>query len=437
MKKLYLKRFLTVFMAACLLVTALSVTAAAADPCVIGNNGYATLQDAVAAAAEGDIITLADGTYTMPNSVANKTITITGGKGAVIEMLNAVGANDSTIAFDGVTVKFDNDNYEGLQHATKVTYTDCTHIGTQFLYAPQVDFTGCTFEMYDAVTEYAVWTYGATDVTFSDCVFNTNGKAILVYNESTTNDFVADITLTDCTFNSNGTYNDKAAVELGQSPYGTNSYNLAFSNCTADTFVENPKGTPTGSKLWGNKNEIPNDYCTVEITESDPILPMIPILDALPYVDAEGHWAEDAIRYVWYYGWMGGTSADTFSPDAATSRGMLMTVLARMDGVNTAGAVWYEAGLNWAVSQGISDGSDPNGLITREQLVTMLYRRAGSPALQGDLSRFADAGSVSAYARDAMSWAVAQGLISGIGDRLEPQGATTRAQLATILMRLG
>ncbi len=222
----------------------------------IGETGYASLAEAIAAAKDGDTITLLDGVHTMPNSVVNKNITIKGSKNAVIEMLTAVNASGTTIAFEGVTVKFDNDTYEGLQHAVKVTYTNCTIIGTQFLYASEVTFTGCTFEMYNAVTEYAVWTYGAFDVTFTDCVFNTNGKAILVYNESSTTDFVANINLTDCEFNSNGTYNDKAAVELGQTPYGENAYNLTCTNCTAETFVENPKGIPTGSKLWGNKNSM-------------------------------------------------------------------------------------------------------------------------------------------------------------------------------------
>ncbi len=221
----------------------------------IGETYYLTLAEAIAAAGDGATITLFAGTHTMPNSVANKNITITGTKDAEVEMLTAVNATGSTINFNGVTVKFDNDNYEGLQHAVKVTYTDCTHIGTQFLYAPTVEFTRCTFEMYNEKTEYAVWTYGAKDVKFNNCVFNTYGKAILVYTEGA---HEADIALSNCEFNSNGKNVGKAAVELGQSANAgaAANYRLNFDNCTADArFVANN----STSNLWGNKDSMSNN----------------------------------------------------------------------------------------------------------------------------------------------------------------------------------
>ncbi len=249
-----------------------SFTVEKANNISIGDVSYTTLEEAINNAAEGATIALTAGTYTMPGKVVNKNITITGNKSAVIEMLTAVDASGSTVNFNNVTVKFDNDNYEGLQHSTKVTYTNCTHIGTEFLYATDVAYTGCTFEMYNETTEYAVWTYGAANVDFTDCVFNTNGKAILVYNESKTTDFVANVDLDECEFNSNGTYNDKAAVELGQTPYGKNAYNLSFNDCVANNFAENPKGAPTGSTLWGNKNSMNaasgNGGSSVVITEN-------------------------------------------------------------------------------------------------------------------------------------------------------------------------
>ena len=119
------------------------------------------------------------------------------------------------------------------------------------------------------------------------------------------------------------------------------------------------------------------------------------------------------------------------------SRGMIVTVLARFDGVDTsAGASWYEAGVQWAVEAGISDGSGLDQPLTREQLATMLYRYAGSPAVTGGAGDFPDAGDVSGFAADAMAWAVETGLISGMGDgTLAPQGQATRAQVAAILQR--
>ena len=119
------------------------------------------------------------------------------------------------------------------------------------------------------------------------------------------------------------------------------------------------------------------------------------------------------------------------------TRAMVTTVLAQLDGVDTAGgAVWYENGLNWAVAHGISDGKNPGQLATREQFVSMLYRYAGNPAATEKELNFADADQVSGYAREAMRWAVENGILSGFGDgTLAPDGQTTRAQAAAMLKR--
>lgn len=164
----------------------------------------------------------------------------------------------------------------------------------------------------------------------------------------------------------------------------------------------------------------------------------VKIIDnAKNFADTKGHWAEDAIDFVTAREMFAGTSATTFTPNANMTRAQLMTVLARFDGEDTTGgSVWYEKGMEWAKRNGVSDGSNPNGNITREQLATMLWRYAGSPAVEGSLDRFSDAGKVTGYATNAMRWAVENGLIGGMGDgTLNPQGNTTRAQLAVILMR--
>ena len=114
----------------------------------------------------------------------------------------------------------------------------------------------------------------------------------------------------------------------------------------------------------------------------------------------------------------------------------LMTVLARYAGEDTTGgATWYEKGMNWAKAKGVSDGTNPNANITREQLVTMLYRYAGSLKADGKLDSFSDSASVSSYAADAMQWAVANGIVNGSNGKLNPQNNATRAQVAAILMR--
>lgn len=156
----------------------------------------------------------------------------------------------------------------------------------------------------------------------------------------------------------------------------------------------------------------------------------------LPFQDVTNHWALAGIAYAYEHSLFSGTSAITFSPDALMNRAMVVTVLARYDGVNTDGGdTWYAKGRAWAMSQGISDGSDMMGSITREQLATMLYRYAGSPAVSGSLTGFPDTAKVSSYAKDAMTWAVANKLITGDSGYLAPQNNATRAQVATIMMR--
>ena len=117
------------------------------------------------------------------------------------------------------------------------------------------------------------------------------------------------------------------------------------------------------------------------------------------------------------------------------NRAMLMTVLARLDGKDTSGgSIWYEKGMDWAKANGVSDGTNPENVITREQLAAMMYRYAGSPATSESLDGFTDNSAVSDYAADAMRWAVEQGIISGMGDgTLAPQGDATRAQVAAML----
>ena len=147
-------------------------------------------------------------------------------------------------------------------------------------------------------------------------------------------------------------------------------------------------------------------------------------------------WYADAVRCVVEKGLMSGTGTDAFSPDGTTTRGMLMTILARYAGADTTGgANWYEKGMAWAQSAGISDGRAPEAGITREQLVTMLYRYADVPEAGGTLDAFADADTVSSYAVDAMRWAAANGIVNGSHGRLNPHGNATRAQVAAMLMR--
>lgn len=172
-----------------------------------------------------------------------------------------------------------------------------------------------------------------------------------------------------------------------------------------------------------------------------------------PFTDvAKGSWYYEGVRYAYENGLMSGTGEGTFSPDLPTSRGMLVTILYRLAGSPAAGSAsftdvakgrWYADGVAWASANGVvsgyPDGSfRPNDTITRGQMAAILYQYA---RIQGklddsraDLSIFSDLDSLSAYAKEPMSWAVAQGLFSGVSaDTLAPGGSTTRAQAAVIL----
>ena len=134
-------------------------------------------------------------------------------------------------------------------------------------------------------------------------------------------------------------------------------------------------------------------------------------------------------------GVMTGTGAG-FEPNLGMTRSMVWATLARAAGAAADGAEWQLAAQRWALSAGVSDGSDPNGLVTREQFATMLWRSCGRPASGGTLAGYADADAVGAYAREALAWAVGSGVVSGVGGaQLDPQGGATRAQAAAMLAR--
>ncbi len=151
----------------------------------------------------------------------------------------------------------------------------------------------------------------------------------------------------------------------------------------------------------------------------------------------DSYWGAEAVAFTTSRELFVGTSSTTFSPDTAMTRGMLVTTMARLADVDTSsGDTWYAAGQQWAVESGISDGTNMEQTLTREQAATMLWRYAGCPDASADLSGYSDAGDISDYARQAMLWAVEQGLISGTtATTLSPQGEATRAQVAALLMR--
>ena len=171
----------------------------------------------------------------------------------------------------------------------------------------------------------------------------------------------------------------------------------------------------------------------------------------------EKSWFKGAVDYVYTHGLMNGMTADTFEPNSPMSRAMMVTVLWRAEGSPAANgttpftdlkAKWYKDAVAWAYESGVVKGTSettftPDAPITREQIAAIFYRYAEykgqDVTARVGFDGFPDGTKVSKYARDAVSWAVAEGLISGtkVGDvnYLDPKGNATRAQVATILMR--
>ncbi len=185
-------------------------------------------------------------------------------------------------------------------------------------------------------------------------------------------------------------------------------------------------------------------------TEPEPEEPATDVSDI--FIDvAPNAWYKDAVQYAYENGLMTGVSANEFAPDATTTRGMIVSMLARLEGVESANDAgfadvsdeWYATAVNWAASVGVVNGYEdntfrPNDAITREQLAAILMNYASykgeDVSARADLSAYTD--QPSAWAEETMSWAVAEGLITGVtNDELQPQGNATRAQVAAILQR--
>lgn len=225
------------------------------------------ITEAIKNAASDDVsLTLSEGTYALP-AIAKKadqsgiTVSITGTKDTVIDMTTSkmVGAQNTglTLNMDGVTVKYANDNYKGVTHATKVVYTNCKLIGMQFLYATDVEFINCEFEQ-DSSGAYNVWTYGAKNVLFKDCTFNCAGKSVLVYNEGAVTGQTVEFQ--NCKFNASTVVSKKAAIEI-DSTYA--AFNVIIDQATADNVTGFATDTISGSTVWNVKAQAKTTVVTV------------------------------------------------------------------------------------------------------------------------------------------------------------------------------
>ena len=238
----------------------------------------AELDSAITAASVGDeIVIVADGTYVLPGF--SKNITITGAEGIeAIITVDKTAVSEAT--FNNVTFKYsETSSYNGIQHATKLTYNDCTIIGQPFLYAAEETFNNCTFTTTDA-NNYNVWTYAAGVVSFNDCTFNCAGRSVLVYNDGA---IATDVTFKGCKFIASQPATGKAAIEVDTSymPGGTD---IVINNTTATGFAT---GSVSGNSLWNDKKNQAKFTVTVDDVKVWPIDPADRILPTATVTEIE------------------------------------------------------------------------------------------------------------------------------------------------------
>lgn len=216
--------------------------------------------------------------------------------------------------------------------------------------------------------------------------------------------------------------NTEVAVEIPVEDVTTGTVAVLVDENGTETIIKTTVSTENGIlvKL--------TDGDTVKVVENGKEFDDVP----------EGYWGYEAVQFASSRELFAGTGDAVFSPDAPMTRAMVWTVLARLDGINTTGKIWYAAGQQWAMENGISDGTNPNTEVTREQMAAMLYRYAllkeYDTAEKADLVGYADAVSISDYAVEAMAWANAKEVVNGVTTTtLEPQMDAARVQVAQML----
>ena len=216
-------------------------------------------------------INLTQGNYVIPSSAKGKTLTIIG-TGTPEDVKVAVtkvgsggencdyGLDGSTVTFESITITTNSSTYIGYARCNG-TYKNCVINGTYTLYGDS-KFERCTFNVSGDV--YNIWTWGAKNMEFDRCTFNSDGKALLLYQEGTN---TVNLTVKSCIFNDNGGLTSKkAAIEIGDAPYGaTPTYNVTVSGTTVNGYEINNEGFNTGTTLWGNKNSMPAERLNVTI----------------------------------------------------------------------------------------------------------------------------------------------------------------------------
>ena len=396
---------------------------------------------------EGNVWTF---TVTAEDGVTSKTYTVTV---SFTEAPKSNDANVNSVTVAGVEATAGENN----------TYTVTLPYGTDVTAGSFVIVTSDAGATVGALTnEGNVWTF---TVTAEDGVTSKTYTVTVSFTEAPKSNDAGVSSITVAGFKAVAGANNSYTVTV---PYGTVVKTGSFVIVT-----RHPRATVSAltntRNIWSftvtAEDGVTTAVYTVTVNTAALPEPITPGVDnkkpaskpevKLPFTDVStSDWFYDDVAFVYENGLFSGTDSRSFSPNASMTRAMLVTVLYRLEGEPTVtgrssftdvrSGAYYEKSVIWAAANGIVTGTDstsfsPDAKVTREQLAAILYRYAQYRKLDTDasakLNSFTDADSVSAYASEALGWAVSEGLINGASGKLMPKGDATRAQVAAILHR--
>ena len=396
---------------------------------------------------EGNVWTF---TVTAEDGVTSKTYTVTV---SFTEAPKSNDANVSSVTVAGVEATAGENN----------TYTVTLPYGTDVTAGSFVIVTSDSGATVGALTnEGNVWTF---TVTAEDGVTSKTYTVTVSFTEAPKSNDAGVSSVTVAGFKAVAGANNSYTVTV---PYGTVVKTGSFVIVTRHPRAAVSALTNTRN-IWSftvtAEDGVTTAVYTVTVNTAALPEPITPGVDnkkpaskpevKLPFTDVStSDWFYDDVAFVYENGLFSGTDSRSFSPNASMTRAMLVTVLYRLEGEPTVtgrssftdvrSGAYYEKAVIWAAANGIVTGTDstsfsPDAKVTREQLAAILYRYAQYRKLDTDasakLNSFTDADSVSAYASEALGWAVSEGLINGASGKLMPKGDATRAQVAAILHR--
>ena len=396
---------------------------------------------------EGNVWTF---TVTAEDGVTSKTYTVTV---SFTEAPKSNDANVSSVTVAGVEATAGENN----------TYTVTLPYGTDVTAGSFVIVTSDAGATVGALTnEGNVWTF---TVTAEDRVTSKTYTVTVSFTEAPKSNDAGVSSVTVAGFKAVAGANNSYTVTV---PYGTVVKTGSFVIVTRHPRAAVSALTNTRN-IWSftvtAEDGVTTAVYTVTVNTAALPEPITPGVDnkkpaskpevKLPFTDVStSDWFYDDVAFVYENGLFSGTDSRSFSPNASMTRAMLVTVLYRLEGEPTVtgrssftdvrSGAYYEKAVIWAAANGIVTGTDstsfsPDAKVTREQLAAILYRYAQYRKLDTDasakLNSFTDADSVSAYASEALGWAVSEGLINGASGKLMPKGDATRAQVAAILHR--